>query len=195
MLLTSKFINIKLLALLNESQLNNDLIQLLREEGVFELTVCNSLKEAKSLIESGTNDVVLVDLKIIDSDYSDIRTFHSLTLSLTAPKFLSTSFIILIAGDQTENKTELEELEFRSLAFNAGAQDVFDKRDIKKKFRGLIRCIEDSNARIKHVVKVLERYRLEGDACIDPRTVSMVNVQSLLKPLDDFLEKYRSSTN
>ena len=186
----SKLVNIKLLALLNESQLNNDLIQLLKDEGIFEITVSNRLKEAKSLIESGDYDVALVDLKLEDSDYEDIRTFHALTVSLSAPIFLSTSFIILT--DQAKDIDEIKELEFRSLAFNAGAQDVFDKRDINKKFKGLVRCIEDSNARTKRVVRVLEKYKSEGDDCIDPRPVSFTNIQSVLRPLEEFLDKYRN---
>ena len=91
----SKYINITVLAIINESEINTDLIDLLMKEGIFEIRVSRTLKEGRELLERNTYDIVLVDLQLIDSRYEDIRTFHTLILSLDTYKFISTSFIIL----------------------------------------------------------------------------------------------------
>ena len=187
----SKYINITVLAIINESEINTDLIDLLMKEGIFEIRVSRTLKEGRELLERNTYDIVLVDLQLIDSRYEDIRTFHSLILSLDTYKFISTSFIILTLD--REEMSELDKLEFRSLAFSAGAQDVFNKNGIKEKIKGLTRCIEDSNARTKHLIKLVDKYRRTDSKEVDSRPVVLVNTHSLLKPIDDFLKKYKTS--
>ena len=154
-------IKFKLLIIFKVGDIRKTLLTEFYEHPEFNIDVSSSLKESVKLLSTNEYDAVLIGLDLPDSKYNnDIKTFYELILKLKEDKVSHISFIVL-----TENnfKTKYSEVQFRSMVFNAGAQDIFyidNIKDIKLKMRGLIRCIEDSTSRTNYILNLIKKINL-----------------------------------